>query len=62
MKPETASATKREPGRPEAMTEGRRVQVYLDAKTIEEARKLGDGNLSNGIRRALEQVASNNPA
>lgn len=57
----TTTTTKREPGRPEAMTEGRRVQVYLDAKTIEEARKLGDGNLSNGIRRALEQVASNNP-
>ncbi len=57
----TTTTPKREPGRPEAMTEGRRVQVYLDAKTIEEARKLGDGNLSNGIRRALEQVASNNP-
>lgn len=49
-------------GRPNEMEGGKRVQVYLDAKTIEEARKLGDGNLSNGIRRALEQVASNNPA
>lgn len=57
-----ASNTKREPHRPKSLTEGRRVQVYLDAKTIEEARKLGDGNLSNGIRRALEQVSSNNPA
>ena len=32
----------------------RRINVMLDAATIENARKLGDGNLSEGIRRAVD--------
>ena len=41
-------------GRPTEMTGGRRVQVYLDDASIEAATKLGDGNLSAGIRAALK--------
>ena len=33
--------------------EVRRVQVMLDEATIERARVLGDGNLSQGIRQAV---------
>lgn len=42
-----------ERGRPAAMKGGRRVNVYLDAETLARARALGNGNLSEGIRRAL---------
>lgn len=38
------------------MPEGRRVNVYLDADTIARAVKLGAGNLSAGIRRALHRA------
>ncbi len=40
-------------GRPVEMEGGRRVQVYLDAKSIAVASRLGDGNVSEGIRKAL---------
>lgn len=40
-------------GRPSEMADGRRVNVYLDAETIEIATKIGGGNLSDGIRRAI---------
>lgn len=33
--------------------ETKRVNVSLDAKTVAKARKLGNGNLSAGIRRAV---------
>ena len=34
----------------------RRVQVMLDDETIERARVLGDGNLSQGIRQAVASL------
>ena len=34
----------------------RRVQVMLDDATIERARVLGDGNLSQGIRQAVASL------
>ena len=36
--------------------EVRRVQVMLDDETIERARGLGDGNLSQGIRQAVASL------
>ena len=33
-----------------------RVNVSLDTKTIAKARKLGDGNLSAGIRKAVNDA------
>lgn len=44
-------------GRPVSMRDGKRVNVYLDRKSLERAAKLGDGNVSAGIRRALDQAA-----
>lgn len=41
-------------GRPPEMVEGRRLNVYLDAKSLETAARLGDGNVSEGIRIALK--------
>jgi hypothetical protein len=40
-------------GRPASMVNGKRVNVYLDAASLERAAKLGDGNVSEGIRRSL---------
>ena len=37
--------------------EVRRVQVMLDEATIDEAKKLGAGNLSAGIRKAAKEAA-----
>jgi len=44
-----------EPGRPNEMESGGRRNIYLDALSIERAREAGDGNLSLGVRIALEQ-------
>ena len=41
-------------GAPKQMVDGRRIYVYLDADSIDKARKLGDGNVSAGIRFALK--------
>lgn len=43
-------------GRPAEMDGGKRVQVYLDAESLEIAQSLGDGNVSAGIRMALAQA------
>lgn len=40
-------------GRPFEMKGGKRVNVYLDAESLRTAAKLGDGNISLGIRVAL---------
>ena len=40
-------------GRPEEMDGGKRVNVYLDAASLERARDIGNGNISEGIRIAL---------
>ena len=45
-------------GRPDTMDAGRRVQVYLDAGSLEAAKRLGDGNVSAGIRAALTAINS----
>jgi hypothetical protein len=50
-KPMTKTAKTR--GRPSYLLEGRKVTVYLDRDSISTAELLGDGNVSDGIRRAL---------
>jgi hypothetical protein len=45
------------PGRPEEMAGGRKVNTYLDANSIAIAAKLGQGNVSEGIRIALSKAA-----
>lgn len=45
------------PGRPEEMAGGRKVNTYLDANSIAIASKLGQGNVSEGIRIALAKAA-----
>ena len=42
-------------GRPSEMDGGKRVNVYLDAESIAVAAKIGNGNVSDGIRKALKQ-------
>ena len=40
-------------GRPREITDGRRVNVWLDQASVDLAESLGDGNVSAGIRAAL---------
>lgn len=47
---------KRPVGRP-AEVGGQRVQVYLDAGSLAIAAKMGNGNVSEGIRTALSEAA-----
>lgn len=49
--PETVPAP---PGRPSALDGGKKVNTYLDVKSVAIAKRLGDGNVSEGIRRALK--------
>lgn len=44
---------KRDVGRPAEMSGGKKVNTYLDAESIETAKRLGNGNVSEGIRIAL---------
>ena len=44
-------------GRPSEMFGGRKVNTYLDAESIAIATRLGNGNVSEGIRKALKQAA-----
>jgi cytosine/adenosine deaminase-related metal-dependent hydrolase len=39
---------------------GRRVNVYLDQATIDEAKKLGLGSISEGLRVAVAVCKTNN--
>jgi hypothetical protein len=41
-------------GAPRQMADGRRIAVYLDSATIDKARELGGGSVSQGIRRAIQ--------
>lgn len=50
-KPESADPARQ--GRPPLLRDGQRVNVYLDAKSIARAKALGQGNVSEGIRKAL---------
>lgn len=47
---------KRPVGRPSDV-DGKRVQVYLDAESMKTAARLGNGNISDGIRKALKAAA-----
>jgi len=44
-------------GRKAEVTGLRKVQVYLDPASIDTAKKLGDGNVSAGVREALRSAA-----
>lgn len=46
------------PGRPVKMEGGKRVQVYMDAESLRIAAKIGDGNISAGIREALKRASN----
>ncbi len=43
-------------GRPIKMEGGKRVNVYLDTESLAIAVRLGDGNVSEGIRKALKSA------
>ena len=43
-------------GRPAEMAGGKKVNTYLDAESIAIATHLGNGNVSEGIRKALKQA------
>lgn len=51
-----AEREKRGRGRPRTVG-GKNVNIYLDADSIERAKRLGDGSVSQGIRRALQAAA-----
>lgn len=44
-------------GRPPEMAGGKAVKVYLDAESVAIATRLGNGNVSEGIRLALKKSA-----
>lgn len=44
-------------GRPSEMSGGKKVNTYLDAESIAIATRLGNGNVSEGIRKALKAAA-----
>lgn len=44
-------------GRPNEMAGGKKVNTYLDAESIAIATRLGNGNVSEGIRKALKQAS-----
>jgi hypothetical protein len=45
-------------GRPPEMKDGKRVNVYLDSDARKIAERLGNGNVSEGIRAALKRADS----
>ena len=45
-------------GQPPKMAGGRRVNVYLGTEALEQARKIGQGNVSEGLRKALDASGS----
>ena len=54
----TKQLTEKRPiGRPSEMSGGQKVNTYLDAESIAIATRLGNGNVSEGIRKALKQAA-----
>lgn len=48
-------------GRPSEMAGGKKVNTYLDAESVAIATKLGNGNVSEGIRKALKQAGQGRP-
>lgn len=49
-------------GRPKRMEGGRRINIYLDTVSLEAADRLGDGNISEGIRLALAALRAEKAA
>jgi len=47
--------TPRPVGRPPQMAEARRVNIYLPPDIVEKAKAIGGGNVSAGIRQAVER-------
>ena len=47
--------TKTLKGWPKIVRDGKNINVYLGQKEIETAKKLGEGNVSSGVRIALER-------
>lgn len=45
-------------GRPPFLKNAKRVTYYLDGPSVKRARKIGQGNISAGIREALKKVKS----
>ena len=54
----STSAKKRKPGRPAKMRDGRRINLYLPQAVIDRLEKLGEGNVSLGVQRAVAQEKS----
>jgi len=52
------SAMKFNGGVPSTLAGGKRVNVYLDAASLERAAELGNGNVSEGIRKALGTICT----
>lgn len=42
-------------GRKKTLAKGRHVHIYLDQETIDKAAEIGDGNISEGIRKGLKK-------
>lgn len=51
----TPAKKKRKPGRPPKMRDGRRINLYLPQAVVDRLEKLGDGNVSLGVVRAVER-------
>ena len=49
----SAASNKRKPGRPPKMRDGRRINLYLPQAVIDGLEKLGEGNVSLGVQRAV---------
>ena len=58
MKTPEMKTEKRRPGRPAATEPSHRRNIFLADRLAEKAKKIGDGNVSDGIRRALESWSS----
>ena len=48
-------------GRPTKLLDGKRINVYLDVASLDAAAKIGNGNVSEGIRLALQKACFNYP-
>jgi hypothetical protein len=54
MTEELVPKTGKTRGRPAQMKAGKGINVYLDPVTVTRAKQIGDGNLSAGLRIAVE--------
>ena len=49
---------KKQLGAPKQLEGGKRHNVYLDWVTVRGAMKIGDGNLSEGLRKAVREYSA----